>query len=98
MAEASLRKIGHLVAKPIRLAFQIAFGKSDTLRKALADDWNDIDKFFTGQHGVLIPVETWFGKKVAAAWARFPTSELLAAAFWRTIIGKSAPSDVRGGL
>lgn len=58
-----LDHVGKILAKPIRLAFGVAFGKSDTLRKALVDDWNDIMTFFTGKHGVLLPVEKWFGKQ-----------------------------------
>src|SRR6185503_15453810 len=68
-----LDHIGHIVAKPIRLAFQVAFGKSDTLRNALVDDWNAIVNFFVGHKGVLLPVQKWFGKQdftaVGYRWA-----------------------------
>jgi phage-related protein len=68
-----LDHVGHILARPIRLAFQVAFGKSDTLRKALVDDWNDIVNFFVGKKGVALPVEKWFGKqdftKVGYRWA-----------------------------
>jgi hypothetical protein len=68
-----LDKIGHIIAKPIRLAFQVAFGKSSTLRDALVDDWNDIVNFFIGHKGVLLPVQKWFGKQdftaVGYRWA-----------------------------
>jgi hypothetical protein len=90
-----LDMIGRMVAKPIRLAFAVAFGKSDTLRKALVDDWNDIVKFFTGKHGVLLPVEKWFGKQDFTATGYRWATELAGAMVkvLGTVIGKMLSSQ-----
>jgi hypothetical protein len=73
MLQKFLDAVGNVIRKPIRLAFKVAFGKSDTLRNALVDDWNDIVNFFVGHKGVALPVRKWFGKQdftaVGYRWA-----------------------------
>jgi phage-related protein len=100
-----LDQVGKIIAKPIRLAFQVAFGKSNTLRNALADDWDDIVKFFTGKHGVLLPVEKWFGKQdftaVGYRWAADLSSAFMTAlgmALSKMLSSRGGQMILGGGL
>ena len=99
-----LDHVGEIVKKPLRLAFKVAFGKDDTLRKALVDDWNDIWTFLTkGQSSPGHFIATWFGKqdftKTGMRWATElagATMNALGAAFLK-IISTRGGAMILGG-
>lgn len=63
-----LEQVGHMVAKPIYLAFKFAFGGAgDSARSALGSLWGQVVKFFSnpqqGGPSITSMISAWFGRQ-----------------------------------
>ena len=70
MVTQMLEQIGHLVAKPIYLAFAIAFGSGagDNVRSKLGSLWGQVIRFFSqppaaGKQSITQMIGAWFGRQ-----------------------------------
>jgi phage-related protein len=105
-----LDKVGSIVAKPIRLAFDIAFGpQGGQIRNSLLKIWTQIQQFFekppsTGGPSISQEVGAWFGRQdftgVGMRWAMELASSMVSAlgsALRRSLGAKILAGGLVGG-